>query len=115
MSMVLDGAAPRSRSTDPVTSVDAGRAADLEGSQRYVLGILHTRGALADFEIEAEALGEEPYRRLAALPRWSFQRLRSARAELVEMGCVAAVEGEFRRTQSGRRAQVWAAVVPPAE
>ena len=114
-SMVMDGVMPRSRKSDPVTSVDAGRAADLEGSQRYVLYLLHTRGAMADFEMETEALGEERPRLAAGLPAWSFQRLRSARAELVELGCVAPIEGEFRRTKSGRRAQVWAAIVPPTE
>ena len=35
--MVLDGGMPRSRSKDPVTSLEAGRAADLKGSQAAVL------------------------------------------------------------------------------
>lgn len=98
-SMVLDGLSPRSRSTDPTTSVDAGRAADLKGSQAAVLAIVRLgKRGWAQFEIEKN------------LPEFSPSRVRSAVSELVERGLVVAVEGKFRETPYGRTAQVYRAV-----
>ena len=104
-SMVMDGASPRSRATDPTTSVDAGRSVDLTGSQAHVLAILEERGPSADFEIENAA--DWAALRDPDAPRFSPQRLRSARAELVEAGLVLATAA-FRTTSSGRRTQIWA-------
>ena len=104
-SMVLDGARPRSRSTDPVTSVDAGRGADMRASQREVLDVfefaqsMHGRADLADHELVQVAASMHS--------KFSAQRLRSARAELAEDGLIVLVEGEYRATASGKRARVW--------
>lgn len=98
-SMVMDGIA-RSRSTDPVTSVDAGRSADLAGSQEAVLLCLQMIGPRADFEI-AKFFSASDY-------TYSEQRLRSARSELVEAGLVE-FSGIYRLTPSGRKARVWQA------
>lgn len=106
-SMALDGALPRSRSTDPTTSVDAGRSVDLPMSQAYVRDTLAVFGPFADHELlefyEADASGQKMY------GCFSPQRLHSARAELVEAGTVEATD-EFCLTPSGRRAHVWRAV-----
>lgn len=99
-SMALDGSTPRSRTTDPITSVDAGRAADLNRSQRQVLALFeHITRPVADHELVRTA-------ELMGLP-FTAQRIRSARSELAELGRVVLVEGEFKRTKTGRRAQVW--------
>lgn len=98
-SMVLDGAAPRSRSTDPVTSVDAGRSVNLEGSQYFVLEVLAVWGPFADHELNG-------FVREHGYGSWSEQRLRSARSELVEAGLVVDT-GVTRKTPSGRAAKVW--------
>ena len=102
--MVLDGASPRSRMADPTTSVDAGRSVDLPGSWRYVLDTLGTFGPFADHELlwfyGRDTAGQEIY------GRFSPQRLRSARAELVEAGRVE-FTGDHSVTDSGRSARVW--------
>lgn len=99
--MALDGVTPRARATDPVTSVDAGRAVDLTESQAAVLEIFNRSGLpFADHQLVSVA-------RVKRAP-FSDQRIRSARAELVELGRLVLVEGEYRMTSSGRRAQVWA-------
>lgn len=99
--LALDGVLPRSRSTDPVTSVDAGRSADLSRSQRQVLAL---------FERVAQPVADHELVRTAELMGLPFtaQRIRTARAELAEAGRVVLVEGQYRRTKTGRRAQVWA-------
>lgn len=97
-SMVLDGSAPRSRSTDPVTSVDAGRAANLHRSQAAVLEAFDLMGELTQPELEA-----------LLDTAWSPSRIRSAVSELVELGLVEAT-GETRPTRYGRQAQVYRAV-----
>ncbi|POH69371.1 hypothetical protein C3B59_05635 [Cryobacterium zongtaii] len=98
--MALDGASPRTSTSHPVTSVDAGRAVALPESQTAVLMLLTSGGSLADHEMTA----------LAAKHGISFspQRLRTARSELAEAGRVVLVDGEFRLTKSKYRAQVWA-------
>lgn len=98
MSMVLDGASPRSRSTDPTTSVDAGRGVDLCGSQSTVLALLRAhRHGMTQEEVAD------------ALPGLSPSRARSAVSELVERGLVAPT-GATRPTKYGRKAQIFKAV-----
>lgn len=97
-SMVLDGAAPRSRSTDPVTSVDAGRAARLHDSQRAVNQRLLSLG-LGATQGELEGM----------LSEWSPSRVRSAVSELEALGLVEWL-GETRPTRYGRQARVYRAV-----
>lgn len=107
--MVLDGAAPRARRHDPTTSLEAGRGADLKGSQRYVFDTLDTFGPFADHELVEFYLDDEPGRRIYGT--WTPQRLRSARKELADAGMVEAT-GETVLSDYGRPAQVWRAVVP---
>jgi SOS-response transcriptional repressor LexA len=99
MSMVLDGASPRSRKSDPVTSVDAGRAADLHGSQAAVLDLM--RGPYTWTQAELER----------GIDRWSPSRIRSAVSELEARGLVEWT-GETRPTRYGRQARVYRAVSP---
>lgn len=107
-SMVMDGATPRSRGTDPVTSVDAGRSVNQAFSQDYVRQTLAVFGPFADHElVEFHSVDTFGLKRFG---RFSPQRLRSARAELVEAGVVEMVDGVFRLTDSGRRAHVWRVV-----
>ncbi|QAB17515.1 hypothetical protein Leucomu_05890 [Leucobacter muris] len=106
--MALDGDMPRSRSTDPTTSVDAGRSVQVVHSRDYVLQTLRVFGPMADHELVA-------FHEVDAQGRYTFgifspQRLRSARAELVSLGHVESIENLFRKTSSGRRAHVWRAV-----
>jgi hypothetical protein len=102
--LVLDGTSPRSRTTDPVTSVDSGRAADLNASQREVLAMFVSGSAMADHQLVALAESNGTI--------FTPQRLRSARAELTEFGLLDqyAPHGEplFRYTERGRLAHVWA-------
>lgn len=98
--MVLDGARPRSRSTDPITSVDAGRMADLNESQRDVLAIFYlSERPLAHHELVELAV-------TLGLKR-TAQRIRSACAELVDEGLVVMVEGDYAITETGHRAHRW--------
>lgn len=93
--MALDGVNPRARSTDPVTSVDAGRRADLNRSQTVVLAAMRARGVgVTQYELEQY------------LPGMSPSRVRSAVSELAQQGLVLATE-ETRETRYGRQARVW--------
>jgi len=96
-SMVLDGASPRSRKSDPVTSVDAGRVANLKGSQAAVLSFMRTGGEWTHEDLEI------------AFPEWSPSRIRSAASELEALGLVEWT-GETRPTKYGRKARVYRAV-----
>ena len=96
--MVLDGLMPRSRSTDPVTSVDAGRAAKLHESQAAVLDFFSYGGEYTQAEVEHAYRNE-----------WSPSRIRSAVSELEALGLVEAT-GETRPTRYGRQARVYRAV-----
>lgn len=100
--LALDGVRPRSRSTDPTTSVDAGRCADLTASQQEVLAL---------FEVEDRPLADHEL--VAAAQDWGSrftpQRIRSARAELAEDGLVELLEDEYRETSTGHNARVWRA------
>lgn len=94
--MVLDGTTPRARSTDPTTSVDAGRSANLFGSQAFVHLLLQsTPAGLAQYELEEFGAGS-----------WTPQRIRSAVAELREKGYVED-SGKRRLTPYDRNAIVW--------
>lgn len=95
--MVLDGLSPRSRAGDPVTSVDAGRAANQIDSRAAVELALCTGAELTQGELEAR------------LPEWSPSRIRSAVSELEVLGLVEAT-GETRPTRFGRQARVYRAV-----
>ena len=95
--MALDGVMPRARRLDPVTSVDAGRAADLHGSQAAVLDLM--RGPYTWTQAELER----------GIDQWSPSRVRSAVSELVELGLVEWT-GETRMTRYGRKARVYRAV-----
>ncbi|QIK62315.1 hypothetical protein G7068_03170 [Leucobacter viscericola] len=106
----IDGVTPNSRATDPVTSVDAGRSVNLVHSKEYVFQALKVFGPMADHELvelhEGDTFGHK------AFGRFSPQRLRTARANLVEDERVE-FTGKYRKTDSGRRAQVWC--VKPSE
>ncbi len=101
---VLDGVEPRSRATDPVTSVDAGRDADLSRSQAAVLDIFRTsrfaqRWGLADHTLVY----------LAGVAGLDFtpQRIRSARAELAKRQLVVHTPGNYVESPTGKNARVW--------
>lgn len=99
MSMVMDGVLPRSRKSDPVTSVDAGRAAKLHESQAEVLCALSNGRMRTQGELEV------------LLSAWSPSRIRSAVSELEALGLVEWT-GETRPTKYGRKARVYRAVSP---
>lgn len=92
---VLDGSNPRARTNDPLTSVDAGRAADLCRSQAVVLAAMRARG-----------VGVTQEELVRYLPGLSPSRVRSAVSELAEQGLVEATD-ETRLTKYGRAARVW--------
>ncbi|QIK63802.1 hypothetical protein G7068_11850 [Leucobacter viscericola] len=98
-SMVLDGAAPRSRASDPVTSVEAGRSADLTGSQDAVFSWFEIKPEWTQSELE----------RAMRFSSWSPSRIRSAVSELQAMGLVETT-GKTRETKYGRQARVYRAV-----
>ena len=86
---------PRARRSDPHTSHEAADTSDVSASIGLVLQWFKIYGPLADHELVAELC-----------TAFSGQRLRTARAALVERGLVEA-SGSFRLTPSRRRAQVW--------
>lgn len=91
----LDGVTPRSRANDPITSVDAGRATDLNRSQAVVLAAMRARGTgVTQFELEQH------------LPGLSPSRVRSAVSELASQGLVERTD-ETRTTRFGRQAHIW--------
>lgn len=98
---VLGEDSPRARRTDPLTSHEAADSSNVITPRLWVLMTLTEHGPLADHEIENRSIREA----LTYTP----QRLRTARAELVEMGMVEAT-GKFRKTRTGHDANVWAAV-----
>lgn len=97
------------RTTDPATSVAAGaRAASRSTAKEDVLAILRRHGALHD---EALVEQHDAYVARGTLARKSPQRLRTARAELVDLGVVReAMDGGHVRTvvlRSGYHSVVW--------
>jgi hypothetical protein len=101
--LFYDNDSPRARQSDPVTSHRAADGNNVSGSREVVLRVLRIYGPLADHELVArhhwEVVG-------TLLPKYTEQRLRTARAELVESGFVQ-FTGEYRMTASNRRTQVW--------
>lgn len=104
----INGDGPRVRVTDPLTSHLAADSNDstVAASQTFVFDLLWWAGPLADHELVAVA--EKDFAAHPHAQSWTPQRLRSARAELVGRGLVHVVEGESRRTGTGRNAHVWA-------
>ena len=94
--MIWPDDSPRTRRSDPETSSLAADSTDPAASRRFVMFALIEHGPLAQFELEGIAEG-----------LWSLSRVRTAVSELVERGLVE-FTGIYRRTPSGRRAQVWA-------
>ena len=94
----LWGDSPRAKKSNPVTSHEAADMNDVHRSIGLVLDILRA-GPLTDFEIEAAASDRGE--------RYTVQRLRTARAALVERGLVEE-SGIYRLTPHNRRAVVWA-------
>ena len=92
----------RTRINDPITSHQAADSNQPADSRAEVMDILRRLGPLADHElVVAHELLRHPV-------RFTPQRLRTARSELVELGQVAVVEGKTRMTPTGRNALVWA-------
>ncbi len=109
----LTGDAARTRSTDPDTSHEA---ADSNGyllalSQREVLWLLERHGPLPDYVLERLHAEHWDAMGMAPASRFTGQRLRTARQELVELGLVEATgakvpvvkHGAKRRTKT----KVW--------
>ena len=97
--MALDGLMPRARRLDPITSVEAGRAARLHASQEAVLSFMRTGGEWTQGDLEV------------GFPEWSPSRIRSAVSELESAGLVEWT-GETRMTRYGRKSRVYRAVSP---
>lgn len=95
---ILFDDSPRVRRNNPATSHEAADHNNVKHSIGLVLDILRG-GPLADFEIETVAINRG----------WTYtgQRLRTARAALVEKGLVEK-SGIYRLTVNGRRSIVWA-------
>jgi len=87
---------PRARRGDPVTSHEAADHNDVEKSLGLVLSALTAFGPSADHEL-VSLLGQSGF---------TPQRLRTARAALVERGLVEE-SGIHRLTSHNRRAIVW--------
>ncbi|MGZ0067827.1 hypothetical protein [Microbacterium arborescens] len=97
------GVVERTRNTDPITSAEAAGSAQLKHSQGEVLLIfmLEDGRPMTDHEMTAAARKHGS--------TYTGQRLRSARAELVQLGFIRQVPGLFRPGPTGkRRAHVWA-------
>ncbi|MBE6483651.1 MAG: hypothetical protein E7Z96_02550 [Actinomycetaceae bacterium] len=97
----LDG--PVARTSDPVTSWEAAQAisdGQMRASEQAVLSALRTGGAMTDPQIADYVISHGG--------RWSAQRLRSARADLVRAGLVTPA-GVVRPEGSPRRYTIWAA------
>lgn len=103
----VNGDGPRTRRHDPLTSHLAADSNEttVPESQTFVYDLLWIHGPLADHELVEAA--EKDYKANPHAMSWTAQRLRSARAELVERGLVRMVAGESRRTATGRNAHVW--------
>lgn len=97
---------PRARLSDPDTSHEAADSTTNKraASQAEVIRILTEFHMLADHQIvQAHQAIQE---RIGEDPKFSPQRLRTARHELVEFGLVK-FTGLYTLTPSGRRARVW--------
>lgn len=94
--MIWPDDSPRVRRSDPLTSHEAADHNDVEKSIGLVLSTLKAFGPSADHEL-VQFLGHSGF---------TPQRLRTARAALVERGLVEE-SGIYRLTPHGRRAIVW--------
>ena len=97
---------PRARRTDDTASHEAADSNDIHGARAVVLSYLKL-GMYCDHELIADYLFDA--RMIGNTRPYTPQRLRTARAELVESGQVEAL-GIYRLTGTGRRAQVWGLV-----
>ena len=93
---VLRDDTPRARRSDPTTSHEAADTNDTDKSIGLVLSALKGFGPSADHELV----------QMLASSGFTPQRLRTARAALVERGLVEE-SGIYRLTSHGRRAIVW--------
>lgn len=98
-SMALDGTEPRSRSTDPITSVDAGRATNTVSSREQVLALMKQGGEWTQGELE----------QILAYRPWTPQRIRTAVSELKKRGLVEKT-GATRETRHRRKAELYRVV-----
>lgn len=103
---VLDGHAADTRRTDPVTSHEARDSSNAAASLGAVLSVLRDEGPLTDEEL---VWAMETAHVWGRVPRFTPQRIRTARHHLVERGEVADA-GVYRLTATGRRAKVWRVV-----
>jgi len=101
--VLLNNDHPRTRTTDPLTSHQAADSNNISGSRAVVLDLLRMVGPQADHEM----VDRHEWSRVH--PQYTAQRLRTARAELVEAGLVE-FAGEYHLTPTGRRTQMWRAV-----
>lgn len=92
------------RKNDPVTSWDAANSLtekNLNQSQKDVYNFIKACGNVT--QNEAELI-------VGRLGNYTPQRVRTAFTELESRGLIRRVEGKFRNTIRGRRAQVWETV-----
>lgn len=99
---IVTPGSPNARRSDPDTSHEAADGNDIHGARAEVmfyLGLepLADHELVAMFEADANLVGAKTY---------TPQRLRTARAELVEMGLVEAT-GIYRLTATKGKANVW--------
>ncbi len=95
----------RARTSDPLTSHQAGATTDVVRSQRLVLELLEHYGDSTDVDIAYYARYEAQHYN-GHTPTFSESRLRTARKELIRRGLV---EDSMQRAQltTGRTAIVW--------
>ena len=105
--MMQDDLFAHARNTDPETSHEAAESIDnLTERQTAVLVILEEFGGqLADHELVRQY---EKHGSWYSVPKQTPQSIRSRRSELVKRGLVDHWPGNFVKTESGRRARVWA-------
>lgn len=108
--LVAETGGPRARLTDPDTSHLAADTSNLPGSQLVVEALLNYAGPAGLTDEELFEGSRTAW--VVALVRHTYSpsRLRTARAELVAEGVVAAA-GIVRFTEFGRLSQVWVLAV----
>jgi predicted HTH transcriptional regulator len=91
---------PRSRTSDPVSSQEAGES---------MIGTAQTqRDRIEEFlKVNPPMTADQVDERLGLRATSAGRRL----PELRELGKAQVLEGEFRRTRSGRRAVLWTATI----
>lgn len=93
----------RARAADHVTSHEAADSNNVKASLGAVLQTLKDEGPMTDGQL---VLAMDVAAIWDRVPRFTEQRIRTARKALVERGEVR-MAGYYRLTASGRRAQVW--------